>query len=714
MGSKSILENEIAKFSQMGFYEVDPKFLFPQSIHDKRAIKFFTTIIARDNYVEDILTNRLKLPLKEVVGKYNESNNKSAKENMQDLRSIIRKWRGEGKVVKLINKPDIVNPMSVIIQKKIDGMVKIRPVIDCSRYINSKFCFGTVKLDDLKVVESLIMRGDFVCSIDFSSMYHQIWLHDDTAEILNFSIVNENNEAEYYRFKVMQFGISPAVFVVTKLLVPVRNYFRALNIRYNLFIDDSIICCKCPELATQQIEFVMLVFKLLGWKINLQKSSLVPSQKVIYLGFRIDSVLLKYFYPEKKLIEVKELISEILKLARNAQEIKVKFVAKLLGKLCSMSKSHGMITSIFSRKCQHIVGKSVYYRGWDTSCLLDSHAQIELTFLFENLEKFNGRKIFKTKKSIKIFSKEYFSEEFLEDRDYDDPNIFISDASASKSFIYNSNETFDLVEDFMFTEQERSYASGHRELLSIVKTLEKHKSYFKNISGVVYWLTDSRNVYSFLRKGSRKLQIQKDIVKIKLFEADYDVLVVPIWAPRSDTCIEYADLGSKLHLSSDEWGIDEKTFKFIQTFFQLEFTVDGFATSVNKKCGKYFSKIPQLHTSGVNFFAQKLVSKEVYWLCPPIKDVKDVIEYVEKFENITAVVFLPVWAGALYWFSIKNDCKFKWFVRNYLLVSPKFENFSIGKNLFEGYKKFKNMAILIDTSKISKSDLKFPENIFNL
>ena len=149
MGSKSILENEIAKFSQMGFYEVDPKFLFPQSIHDKRAIKFFTTIIARDNYVEDILTNRLKLPLKEVVGKYNESNNKSAKENMQDLRSIIRKWRGEGKVVKLINKPDIVNPMSVIIQKKIDGTVKIRPVIDCSRYINPKFCFGTVKLDDL-------------------------------------------------------------------------------------------------------------------------------------------------------------------------------------------------------------------------------------------------------------------------------------------------------------------------------------------------------------------------------------------------------------------------------------------------------------------------------------------------------------------------------------------------------------------------------------
>ena len=324
------------------------------------------------------------------------------------------------------------------------------------------------------------MRGDFFCSIDFSSMYHQIWLHDDTAEILNFSIVNENNEAEYYRFKVMQFGISPAVFVVTKLLVPVRNYFRALNIRYNLFIDDSIICCKCPKLATKQIEFVMLCFKLLGWKINLQKSSLVPSQKTIYLGFKIDSTVLKYFYPEKKLIEVKELLAEILNLAKNKKEIKVKVVAKLLGKLCSMNKSHGTITCIFSRKCQHIVGKNVYFKGWDTSCYLDDHAQIELRFLLENLEKFNGRKIFKTKKSIKIFSKEYYSEDFLEERNYDDPDIFISDASASKSFIYNANESFDLVEDFMFTEQERSYASGHRELLSIVKTLEKHQNYFKS------------------------------------------------------------------------------------------------------------------------------------------------------------------------------------------------------------------------------------------
>ena len=66
---------------------------------------------------------------------------------------------------------------------------------------------------------------------------------------------------------------------------------------------------------------------------------------------------------------------------------------------------------------------------------------------------------------------------------------------------------------------------------------------------------------------------------------------------------------------------------------------------------KVFSKIPQLHSSEVNFFAHKLVSMEVYWLCPPIQDV---IDYIVIFVYITAVVYLQVWAGALCWFSLKK------------------------------------------------------------
>ena len=66
-------------------------------------------------------------------------------------------------------------------------------------------------------------------------------------------------------------------------------------------------------------------------------------------------------------------------------------------KICHLTKSHGKIVAIFSRKCQHIVGKNVHYNGWNTTCILDYQAIVELTFLYENLDFYNGRKIFKSR-----------------------------------------------------------------------------------------------------------------------------------------------------------------------------------------------------------------------------------------------------------------------------------------------------------------------------
>ena len=46
-------------------------------------------------------------------------------------------------------------------------------------------------------------------------------------------------------------------------------------------------------------------------------------------------------------------------------------------------------------------------------------------------------------------------------------------------------------------------------------------------------------------KGSRKLPIQQDIVKIKKYKKLFDVQIEPIWAPSNDQNIEFADIGSK-------------------------------------------------------------------------------------------------------------------------------------------------------------------------
>ena len=69
-------------------------------------------------------------------------------------------------------------------------------------------------------------------------------------------------------------------------------------------------------------------------------------------------------------------------------------------------------------------------------------------------------------------------------------------------------------------------------------------------------ITDSQCCFAFLKRGSRKTQIQKVVLRIKQFEFQHNIKIIPIWSPRTSTQIQLADIGSKISTSTDEWSID--------------------------------------------------------------------------------------------------------------------------------------------------------------
>ena len=174
-------------------------------------------------------------------------------------------------------------------------------------------------------------------------------------------------------------------------------------------------------------------------------------------------------------------------------------------------------------------------------------------------------------------------------------------------------EKFRIVEEFAFDQEEMSYGSGHRELQAVIKTLEKHKERIAIDRTVIYWVSDSKNVNHLLKKGSRRRDIQETVLKIKEWERQLGIRIVPIWKPRTVSDIVMADLGSKMYKSTDEWGINMALLKKIQRYVGEEVTIDGFATGANKRVPRFFSKYPQKGMLGMNFFAQDLESGEVYW-----------------------------------------------------------------------------------------------------
>ncbi len=73
------------------------------------------------------------------------------------------------------------------------------------------------------------------------------------------------------------------------------------------------------------------------------------------------------------------------------------------------------------------------------------------------------------------------------------PALFISDTSASHSFIYLADGTFSYVADFPFIDDQAAASSSFRELLAIHKALVNDSHIFASFSSqLVYWQTDNQ------------------------------------------------------------------------------------------------------------------------------------------------------------------------------------------------------------------------------
>ena len=100
---------------------------------------------------------------------------------------------------------------------------------------------------------------------------------------------------------------------------------------------------------------------------------------------------------------------------------------------------------------------------------------------------------------------------------------------------------------------------------------------------------------------------------IKILEFNIKIKIQPAWFPHTNPLLVLADLGSKFDKSTDEWSKDLFSFKKFQNYFQVTLYL-MLLQVINKQTLKYFSKIPQLFSCGINFFAQKLVSQEIYFI----------------------------------------------------------------------------------------------------
>ncbi len=160
----------------------------------------------------------------------------------------------------------------------------LRPILDLWRF-NFSLYKGKFKMLTIKTIMSQVQEGDWFVTIDLKDVYFHIQVVRRHRRFLRFAF-----GGKAYQYKVLPFGLALAQGTFTKCMDAALAPLRLQGIRVLNYLDDWLILAHSRELVSRHRDIVLGHIHSLGLRMNAKKSVLLPSQRTVFLGVRLDSV----------------------------------------------------------------------------------------------------------------------------------------------------------------------------------------------------------------------------------------------------------------------------------------------------------------------------------------------------------------------------------------------------------------------------------------
>ena len=616
---------------------------------------FWVNELKADVWTMNVIQEGYKLPFTSSPGKYQERNNKSARQEKPYLISSVASLCDRGVVKKLQCRPWCTNPLTVS-SRLVEGKIKKRLCIDLSRHVNLFLKLEAMAMNTLDKSLALIEPGDWMATYDLTSAFHHIPIHPDHHKYLGFTIENEQGQEEFYAYTCMPFGLATATQCLARVTKAITRFAALQGIRNSLVIDDGRIGAATKELCVQQLHIVLSIWKRAGFVISQEKSDTADtvSQRKAYLGFEIDTVAMVVSASPRKLESVKSSIDSLLLHPDSAPS---KEVTSVVGKMTALQPAFGSVVQLLSRTAQQDLAAIVDRCGWRSRVPLSDNTRKCLNHFSAMMIRLNGALIPSLHNAVPL---EIVLEPSPQSEgktvtdthvNISNASILVSDASDIGHCHYSIKHGKQLFHQGLFSDNDRSRSSGHRELLAVLSALrhygpEDHPLKKRH----VLWLTDSTNLCVFLTKGSKKPSIQADVLEVHWLCHELVIRLTPIHLKRDDYRIQVADAGSRPY-DPDDWSIDKVSFDAL--IDQVQITVDAFAHTSNAKAKKFFSYGLCPGSAAIDAFTQDW-SDEIAWLCPPVSLI---IPTVKKLcsSRMSGILVVPLWRSAVFWTTLFPD-----------------------------------------------------------
>lgn len=240
--------------------------------------------------------------------------------------------------------------------------------------------------------------------------------------------------------------------------------------------------------------------------------------------------------------------------------------------------------------------------------------------------------------------------------------------------------------------EERMESSTWRELRAVRQVLESLVDKLRNER--VRWFTDSQNVARILTVGSRKPNLQSEVLSIFAIALANHVRIEPEWIPRNSN--QKADYISKI-VDYDDWSVDPGIFKQLDIRWGRH-TVDRFASYYNTQLPRFNSRFWNPGSEGVDTFTCSW-KDENNWLCPPIYLIPRAIQHARKC-SAAATLLVPQWPSAPFWpMLFPNGIDPANFISEYVVIHKSQLSIHpgrLGSSLFKGIPNTNFLALRLD------------------
>ena len=164
----------------------------------------------------------------------------------------------------------------------------------------------------------------------------------------------------------------------------------------------------------------------------------------------------------------------------------------------------------------------------------------------------------------------------------------------------------------MFTPEEISYSSAHRELITILYSLSAFGNNLHNSS--IKWYTGNQATAKIVDVGFTRLVLQMVVYEIFTYCLENHIIDLHIeWIPRALN--RQADFISKIR-DCDDWQTTRELFDELNSIWG-PYAVDCFSSYCNNKVDKFYSRFWNSGCAGVDALYQSWAGENC-WLVPPV------------------------------------------------------------------------------------------------